>query len=172
MELDTQTNSTHFSSSTSSTSSNFEKPSVYVAAMVKLEESVPHILDDFKKQYISYHKNSQNTESSNLFEQIKSNVEQQNTAVFVLTNAIEKGIEDLNHQLFILNKKIQIEKKANQQMKKILGKAENEYNGSDEMINDYKKMYDFNYFRNFIMILGILLGGTLLSKVFVTAKKV
>ena len=165
MEINSQTN-------TNSSSSHFEKPSTYLSALVKLEETLPSILDDFKNQYVSYHKNTQNNENSQLFEQIKTNIEKENTVLFILTNSIEKGIEDLNEQLFQLNKKIQIEKKVNQKMKKFLGVAENEYNGSDEMINDYKKMYDFNYFRNFTMILGILLGGVILSKVFVVTKKV
>ena len=83
---------------------------------------------------------------------------------------MERGIEELNRELMILNKKIQIEKKENQLMKRSLGMVENKYNGSDELITNYKEMYRMHYFKNFTMILGIIIGITVLTKVFVNPK--
>ena len=144
----------------------FKKPSQILNEIIRLEETVPHILDDFIKNYILYNKNPQSNENVQLFENIKSNLENQNSKLFILNNSIEKGIEELNKELFFFNKQIQIKKKENRKMKKHLGIVENEYNGSDEMISNYKEKYNIQYFKNFTMVLGILLGGVIITKVF------
>lgn len=153
-----------------SDTNQFQKPSEFLNALEKMKETIPYILDDFKNQYISFQQNPQSNEANQTFQNIKSNVEQQNSSIFVINNAMESGIEQLNQKLLILNKKIQIEKKENQKMKRYLGMVENEYNGSDELITNYKEMYRMHYFKNFTMILGIIIGATVLSKVFINTK--
>jgi hypothetical protein len=133
---------------------------------VKIEQTMPLLLDDFKKQYISYNKNSQNNENHQLYESIQANVENENAKLFILNNGIEKGMEELNQKLFAINKKIGIEKKENEKMKKYLAKIENEYHGSDEMISDYKEIYRMHYLKNVTLVLGIIMGAVILTKVF------
>ena len=144
----------------------FKKPSEFLSQIVKLEEIMPHILEDFKDNYVLYNKNSQNNENSQLYENIKSNIEKENSKLFIINNAMQKGIENLNAKMFELNKKIQIEKMESKKMKRYLGSVENEYNGSDEMINNYKEMYNMYYFKNFTMFFGIVLSCLILTKVF------
>jgi predicted RNase H-like nuclease (RuvC/YqgF family) len=146
---------------------HFIKPSELISQIAKIEESMPHILDDFKNNFILYNKNTQSNENGQMYESIKSNVENENSKLFILNNSMEKGIEDLNSKLLELNKKIQIEKKENQIMKRNLGSIENEYNGSDELIDNYKEMYNMYYFKNFTMIFGIIMASIILTKVFV-----
>lgn len=147
----------------------FKKPSEFLSQIVKIEEIMPHILEDFEDNYILYNKNSQNNENSQLYENIKSNVENENSKLFIINNAMQKGIEDLNLKMFELNKKIQLEKMESKKMKRYLGSIENEYNGSDEMINNYKEMYKMYYFKNFTMFFGIILSCLILTKVFATS---
>jgi hypothetical protein len=51
-------------------------------------------------------------------------------------------------------------------MKQILQSIENNYNASDERIDNYKEMYNNQYFKNVTMVIGILIGGVILTKVF------
>jgi uncharacterized protein YPO0396 len=153
-------------SSTNHATASFPKPSELVSQLMKIEQTMPLLLDDFKKQYISYHKNLQNSENHQIFESIQANVENENAKLFMLNNGIEKGMEDLTKKLFEYNKKIEIEKKENEKMKKYLARIENEYHGSDEMISNYKEMYRMHYFKNVTLCVGIILGGVILTKIF------
>ena len=98
-------------SSTNDATLSLPKPSELFAQLIKIEQTIPFLLDDFKKQYISYHKNSQNNENEQLYQSIQANVENENAKLFILDNAIEKGMEELNKKLLENNKKIGIEKK-------------------------------------------------------------
>ena len=153
-------------STTNDATLSLPKPSELFAQLVKIEQTNPFLLDDFKKQSISYHKNSQNNENEQLYQSIQTNVENENAKLYILNNSIEKGMEELTKQLFEYNKKIEIEKKDNEKMKKYLAKIENQYNGSDEMISDYKQLYRIHYLKNLLLFLGIFMAGILLSKVF------
>jgi len=144
----------------------FKQPSEFMNKIKKIEETMPHILDDFKKSYILYNKNIQSNENSQMYESIKSNVENENAKLFIVNNEIEKNIEKLNEKLIELNENIQIEKIESKKMSRNLGNIESEYNGSDELIDNYKQMYDMYYFKNFTMLLGIILSCSILVKVF------
>jgi hypothetical protein len=89
----------------------------------------------------------------------------------MLNNGIEKGLEELNMKLLEYNKKIQNEKKENEKMEKYLARIENEYNGSDEMISNYKEIYRMSYFKNVTLLLGIICGSIILVKVFPIVNK-
>jgi uncharacterized protein YPO0396 len=153
-------------SSTNHATASLPKPSDLLNQLMKIQETMPLLLDDFKKQYISYNKNSQNNENQQLYESLQANVENENAKLFMLNNGIEKGMEELTKKLFEYNKKIEIEKKENEKMKKYLARMENEYHGSDEMISNYKEMYRMHYLKNVTLVLGIIIGGVILTKIF------
>ena len=153
-------------SSTNHATASLPKPSDLLNQLMKIQETMPLLLDDFRKQYISYNKNSQNNENQQLYQSIQANVENENAKLFILDNAIEKGMEELNKKLLENNKKIGIEKKENEKMKKYLARIENQYHGSDEMISNFKEIYRMHYLKNVSLVLGIILGGVILTKVF------
>jgi len=141
------------------------KPPVFLSKINTLKEKLPSILDDFKKYYIFYNKNPEYTEYQQMFENIKSNLQSINSELFMTSNNIEKDTESINDRLQKINILIQKEKMKNQQLKKKLGIVEKKYNGSDELISDYKEMYNLDYLNNFALLFGvILLGGVLVSK--------
>ena len=144
----------------------FKKPTDLLSEIVILVETVPHLLDDYTKNYILYHKNPESNENASLFENIKSSLESTNSKLFLLNNTIEKGTQEINEKLILFNNQIQSKKKDNGKMKQILKSIDNRYNASDERIDDYTEMYKNQYFKNVTMLIGILLGGILLSKVF------
>ena len=141
------------------------KPQVFLSKINTLKEKLPSILDDFKKYYVFYNKNPEYDEYQQMFENIKSNLQSINSDLFMTSNNIEKDTENINDRLQKLNALIAKEKIKNKQLKKKLGIVEKKYNGSDELISDYKEMYNLDYLNNFALLFGvILLGGTLVSK--------
>ena len=142
------------------------KPQVFLSQINTLKEKLPAILDDFKKYYIFYNKNPEYNEYQQMFESIKGNLQNINSELFMTTNNIEKGTEDINSKLQIINKLIAQEKIKNRKLKRQLGIVEKKYNGSDELISDYKEMYNLDYLNNFALLMGILTLGVLLSKKF------
>ena len=157
--MDIQDNST-------SIINTFKNPTDLLSEILILVETVPHLLDDYTKNYISYHKNPQSNENASLFENIKSSLESANSKLFLLNNNIEKETQEINEKLFLFNNQIQSKKKDNGKMKQILKSIDNRYNASDERIDDYTEMYKNQYFKNVTMFIGIILGGVLLTKVF------
>jgi len=142
------------------------KPQVFLSQINTLKEKLPAILDDFKKYYIFYNKNPEYNEYQQMFESIKGNLQNINSELFMTTNNIEKGTEDINSKLQIINKLIAKEKIKNRKLKRQLGIVEKKYNGSDELISDYKEMYNLDYLNNFALFMGILTLGVMLSKKF------
>jgi len=141
------------------------KPPVFLSQINTLKEKLPPILDDFIKYYIFYNKNPEYNEYQQIFENIKGNLQNINSELFMTSNNIEKGVENINDRLQKINTLIAKEKIKNRELKRKLGIIEKKYNGSDELISDYKEIYNLDYLKNFALFYGIiLLGGILVSK--------
>jgi|688.fasta_scaffold96966_3 hypothetical protein len=143
---------------------NFTQPASFLAKLKPLHEKLPSILEDFVKYYVFYSRNPEVNEYQQLFDNIKGNLQSLNSGLFVETNNIEKMTEIINKKLLELDKLIMKEKKMNRELKRRLGIVENTYNGSDEMIHNFKDMYELQYLTNFATFAGIVVLGTLLFK--------
>ena len=149
------------------------KPQIFLSQLNTLSEKLPSILDDFEKYYVFYNKNPEYSEYQQMFENIKANLQELNSELFMTTNNIEKDTENINDRMQNLDQLIAKEKMKNRQLKRRLGIVEKKYNGSDELISDYKNMYNLDYLKNFALFYGvILLGGVLASRFVKTAPKV
>jgi hypothetical protein len=143
---------------------NFTQPASFLAKLKPFHEKLPSILEDFVKYYVFYNRNPEVNEYQQIFNNIKGNLQSLNSGLFMETNNIEKMTEIINEKLLELDKLIMKEKKMNRELKRRLGIVENTYNGSDEMINNFKDMYELQYLTNFATFAGIIVLGTLLFK--------
>ena len=143
---------------------NFTQPASFLAKLKPFHEKLPSILEDFVKYYVFYNRNPEVNEYQQLFDNIKGNLQSLNSGLFVETNNIEKMTEIINEKLLELDKLIMKEKKMNRELKRRLGIVEDTYNGSGEMINNFKDMYDLQYLTNFVTFAGIIVLATLLFK--------
>ena len=148
------------------------KPQVFLSQINTLKEKLPPILDDFKKYYVFYNKNPEYDEYQQMFENIKGNLQKINSKLFMTSNNIDKGIEVINNKLQKINALIKKEKIKNSMLKRRLGIIENKYNGSDELISDYKEIYNLYYLNNFALFYGVIVLGGMLASKFVTTPKV
>jgi hypothetical protein len=143
------------------------KPQVFLSQLNTLKEKLPSILDDFKKYYIFYNKNPEYNEYQQIFENIKGNLQNINSELFMTTNNIEKDTESINDRLQKINALIAKEKIKNRQLKRRLGIVEKKYNGSDELISDYKEIYNLDYLTNFSLFFGVILLCITMSSKFI-----
>ena len=139
------------------------KPQVFLSKINILKEKLPSILDDFKKYYVFYNKNPEYDEYQQMFENIKGNLQKINSELFMTSNNIDKDTENINYRLQKINALIEKEKIKNRQLKRSLGIIEKKYNGSDELISDYKEIYNLDYLTNFALFYGIILLGIILA---------
>jgi ABC-type transporter Mla subunit MlaD len=138
----------------------------FLSKVSVLSNQLPAILDDFKKYYVFYNKTPEYDEYKQMFENIKANLNTTNSSLAKINKSVDSATEDINEKLVTLNKLIRRERIKNRLLKRRLGREEEKYNGTDEMISNYKEMYEINYLRNWAMFLGILIVSIAISKVF------
>lgn len=148
------------------TSKEFDDPKKFNEKLRELHSKLPFILEDFKKSYILYNKDTEYNEYQQIFETSKKNLESLNSELFMVENKIHTDTDKLNKKLIELNIKIMEEKIENSILKKKLGIAEVGVNSTDIMINNYKQNYDLLYLRNCGLLLTIIVAGGLLTTVF------
>ena len=146
--------------------SNLIQPDIFLSQIHSLVEKLPHILDDFIKYYIFYNKNPEVNEYQQMFENIKGNLQKITSELSANSTNIEKNTGDINKKLFKVNVLIKKEKLENKLLKRKLGIIEDQYDGSDELISNYKDIYNLNYIKNFALFMGIILSCILMAKTF------
>jgi len=145
---------------------NYTKPEVFHEKLDALTNSLPGILDQFKKAYLFYNKRPQNTEYQQIYESSKSNLSNFNSDVFLLSNNIEQNTEQLNYMLLKLNMLIENEKQINKELKHKISVVENKETAANELISDYKTLYGLNYTKNWGLFLSILISSYAIYKVY------
>jgi CCR4-NOT transcriptional regulation complex NOT5 subunit len=131
-----------------------------------LNEKLPAIIDDFNKYYVFYNKNPEYQEYQQIFENIKGNLQSVNSDLVKISNDIDKNTNTINSELLVLNDKIKKEK----QLKILLDKRDGivqKYNSSNEMIEDYKEIYNLNYTKNCALFIGIIGSVIIYRKTFI-----
>jgi hypothetical protein len=146
--------------------------SAYTTQIQTLRQQVPAVLDDFKKYYVFYHKNPEYNEYQQMFENIKSNMQTINANIFTTTNDVESNTENINKKLFALNVLIRDAKRKNTALKRRLGRVESASDGSDEMVSNYKELYNLEYVKNWGMFVGIVLSIVISSTVLATRQPI
>ena len=145
---------------------NFDKPEQIKEKLHELQSKLPLILEDFKKSYILYNKDTNYNEYQQTFINAKSNLEHLNSELFMVENKVHSNTDKLNKQMIKMNIKIMEEKRENTVLKKSLGIIEVGVNSTDEMINDYKKKYELHYMHNLGLLLTIFVAWGAMAVVF------
>ena len=146
---------------------NYKKPSQFKEKLEVLKQQLPSILEDFKKYFIFYNKNPEYPEYQQMFENIKSNLNQLNSQLFVISNDVESSTDDLNKKLFALDILIKREKKKNRELKRKLGLIEHKNNASTEMISNFEEIYDSQYLHNWGLFFSIIIAGFVIKNIYV-----
>ena len=121
----------------------------------KFDEKIKNIkgsflsaLDDFKKYYVYYNKN---TEVDS-----KGQLQGLNSDIFLVTNNIQKKIQDLDSEMQTISYKLKDEKDVNGELLKLINRIRTTQDGSEIMIDDAKDEYNIQYYKNWEVFIGIL----------------
>jgi hypothetical protein len=144
----------------------FEDPDTFREKITELQDKLPFVLEDFKKNYVLYKKDTEYNEYQQTFEVSKGNLQQINFDLSTVETDVHTNTNKLNEQLNEINSKIVDEKEENIILKTQLGLLEDGANSSDEMIHDYKKKYNIAYLRNWGLLLSILVSWLTMKYVF------
>jgi hypothetical protein len=149
---------------------NLTKPDVYQNQLNTIKSQMPLVLNDFKKYYVFYNKNTSLNEYQQLYDNIKNNLQSLSSQLFVINNNIQSNTESINKELLVINNELNNEKNKNLKFKNIFGMLDSQYNASDEMINDYKINYNMYYLNNTALLVGILFSTFVIYKVYKPTK--
>jgi hypothetical protein len=144
----------------------FENPDNFKEKITELEDKLPFILEDFKKNYVLYNKDQDYNEYQQTFEVSKGNLQQINFDLSTVETDVSMNTAKLNEQLNELNRQIEEEREENKMLKIQLGLVEDGSNSMDEMIGDYKKKYNLAYLRNWGLLLSILVVCFTMKSIF------
>lgn len=114
------------------------------------------VLDDFKKYYVFYNKNPEVNEYENFYFNSKGQLQQLNSDMFLVTNDIQQKIQELNSTMKTTSTKIESEKKLNEELLKLINNIQTTQDGSKIMIDDAKEQYNIQYYKNWELVIGII----------------
>jgi hypothetical protein len=146
--------------------SNYPTSEQFTEKLQALQEQLPAILEDFKKYYVFYNKNPEYDEYRQMYENMKNNLNKINSDLFVLSNDVSSNTDELNKQLFYLNDLIEQEKQKNKMLKRKLGIVENKSNAADEMITNFREIYESDYLRKWALFGCIIVGGLVIKNIY------
>jgi hypothetical protein len=124
------------------------------------------ILDDFKKYYVFYNKNPEVNEYENFYSNSKGQLQQLNSDIFLVTNDIQQKIQELNSTMKTTSTKLESEKKLNEELLKLISNIQTTQDGSEIMIDDAKEQYNIQYYKNWELVIGIIVLTRLTFKYF------
>ena len=89
--------------------------------------------------------------------------------LFEIKKGIQQNDQELSKNLKTINTKISNARNKNKILSNGLYVTEDEYNTSEEMIDNYVEIYNLTYLKNFSMLAGIIGLGLIMSKHFATS---
>jgi hypothetical protein len=131
---------------------NREKLDIYKNQYISL-------LDEYKKMYVTTKTYPSVQEYSTSFSQTTDWLNQLSSQLFTLMNAIEIETKKIQDQIESLNVEITVDKSENESLLQKYQQIVSSHNGSSELIDDSKFLYNYQYTSNFDVFLGIVMMG-------------
>jgi hypothetical protein len=97
---------------------------------------------------------------------LKSELDSISGDLLKIVNEINSNTQKISDSLLKINILIEKEKAKNITLKAAEYDVNNKYKGSSTMIDEYKQIYNENYFNNVFLFIGIIIAIVSLVKVF------
>lgn len=143
-----------------------DQPSDLQNKIKTLQQKLPSLLDDFKKYYVNTNKNPTYSDYQTHYQNIKANISSTANDLLKIFGDVTQNSQNISNSLSEINVLIESEKQKNTELRSIQNGVDNNYNGSKIMIDEYKEMYNKNYMKNILMVIGIIGAGITLVKFF------
>jgi len=115
---------------------------------------------------VFYSKNPSYNEYQSIFDNLKLNLKDIENELIKISIGTDSNISNITNKLLDINKLIEKEKIRNNKLQSVVYQYSNKYNGSKELINNYKEIYNWHYLKNIFIFLGIITSIILLLKIF------
>jgi len=112
-------------------------------------------LDDFQKYYVYYNKNPEVSEFQNYYTNSKGQLQQMSTKLLYTTSEMSVKIDNLNDDAEAATKEIEKQKKEADILLTKMENVRNNQNGSSISITDSIDQYNTQYYKNWIIFIGI-----------------
>jgi hypothetical protein len=135
----------------------------YNTQIQTIKEKLPGLLGDFEKYFIFFHKNPEVNEYQQIYTQYKSQLQNLNMEILKIGENIEASILETNKSVAKDNKLLGNKKKI---FKKLITKMDYYQDtlfGSAQMTDDYKTLYNSQYYKNIQLVFGILFVITFIT---------
>ena len=136
---------------------NITNSTMFKEKINNLDNGVDILLEEFKKLFVIVHMHPTNQEYQQQYQNVVNNLSSVLSKMFAVSNDIQSNVNSINKKLLEYNKLITEEKKQNKQLELQLGIVENKNYAANEMITDYKDIYDKRYLRNWSLLLSSIL---------------
>lgn len=133
------------------------KPEEFNEKIDTLNGRINLLLDEFKKIYVISKMHPTNQEYQQQFSNIVAGLDEIQSKIFSISIGIQGNIDKINKEMIDLDIQIKKEREKNKEFKEKLGIIDNKNNASSEMINDYNKIYDERYLRNWALGLSTII---------------
>lgn len=124
------------------------------------------VLDDFEKYYVFTNKNPEVDEYQNYYMNSKTQLQNLSLTLMKLTNTIENSITELNDKSIFYTEQLEDLKKKKEMLDDLLNNLDSTDNSSKELINDTKELYNYQYYKNVELFIGIIIVSFLLRVLF------
>lgn len=129
----------------------------YTEKIEQLDNNVNSLLEQFTNLYVITNMYPSNQEYQTSYQNCINNLASVLSKLFTISNDVQVNIDNINKLLFKLDNLITQERNKNKELKKKLGIVENKSNAANEMIHDYKDIYDKRYLRNWSLLLSSII---------------
>ncbi len=129
-----------------------------------INNQIPIVLKNYKKYFIFFHKNPEVVEYQQFYTQYKSQLEQLNTQLGQIHKSIDEKIVKLNKLVGIANIELKDKKTEFAELIKNFEHYKQTLDGAEQMIDDFKTLYNKEYYKNVQLIVGIVITIILITK--------
>ena len=120
-------------------------------------------LDDFKKYYVYFNKNPEVNEFQNYYSNSRAQLQTMRQDLYLTTASINQTIKKLYEDISIISEKLENEKELNKELMELVANLDNTHSGSKILIDDSKRLYNKQYYKNIELVFGMIIIIMLLS---------
>jgi hypothetical protein len=124
-----------------------------------IKSTFDSVLDDYKKYYVFYHANPEVNEYQNYYLQSKNQLNNLVKDLFNISKNIHININELSDETSNVYNSLKEERENYEKLSKRVNSLTGNKNGSEILIDDFKKKYNEQFYNNIKLFIGIILVG-------------
>ncbi len=124
------------------------------------------ILEGYKQKYIDHFTRPDDDSATAQYDKCILDLQTKNQELFNVADKIQIDINTLDNNMKMMTEKLSSEKTLNNNNSNLYENIQTTNSGSKIMINDYKTAYNFQYYNNVKIVIGIILMIGISSKIF------